>query len=69
MTGLCDAVIAWLPTMRKAAPSVPVISFQGFMDEVRSAVNPLASETHFTILLDQLQLLGEVCLFYVDSRD
>ncbi|XP_054286268.1 death-associated protein kinase 1-like [Macrosteles quadrilineatus] len=60
MTGFCEAVRSWLPTLRKSAQSFPVVSWDSFVDAVRAQVNPLADSQHFSELLTQLQHMGEV---------
>jgi hypothetical protein len=37
-----------------------VLSWQEFVDYVRAKVNPLAGEEHLRLLVEQLQLTGEV---------
>ena len=60
MSGFCEAVLAWLPSLRKSAVSFPVVSWDAFVETVRSQINPLASQDHFRELLIQLQHMGEV---------
>lgn len=62
MTGFCEAVLSWLPSLRKAAESVPVMTWESFIDEARLQVNPLAGYDHFHLLLSQLQQMGEIIL-------
>ncbi|BES87718.1 Death-associated protein kinase [Nesidiocoris tenuis] len=62
MTGFCEAVVSWLPTLRKTAESVPVMTWDAFIEEIRAQVNPLANHEHFSILFSQLELMGEVLL-------
>ncbi|XP_046679554.1 death-associated protein kinase dapk-1-like [Homalodisca vitripennis] len=67
MTGFCEAVRSWLPSLRKSAQSFPVVSWDGFVDAVRAQVNPLADQKHFSELLTQLQHMGEV--IYLKSAE
>lgn len=60
MTGFCEAIVSWLPTLRKSAESVPVMTWEAFVDEARAQVNPLASSDHFQMLFTQLEQMGEV---------
>uniref|UniRef100_A0A1B6DYK5 Roc domain-containing protein n=2 Tax=Clastoptera arizonana TaxID=38151 RepID=A0A1B6DYK5_9HEMI len=60
MTGFCEAVLAWLPSLRKSAQCFPVVSWEGFMDTIRLQINPLAGEENFRELLTQLQHMGEI---------
>uniref|UniRef100_A0A0A9YKM0 Death-associated protein kinase 1 n=1 Tax=Lygus hesperus TaxID=30085 RepID=A0A0A9YKM0_LYGHE len=62
MTGFCEAVVQWLPSLRKSAESIPVMSWEAFIDEARDQVNPLANHDHFSILFSQLEQMGEVIL-------
>lgn len=62
MTGFCEAVLSWLPSLRKAAESVPVMTWGSFVEECRLQVNPLAGYDHFHLLLSQLQQMGEVII-------
>lgn len=60
MTGFCNAVLAWLPTLRKSSSTFPVLSWEAFVDMARTQVNPLASDIHMRELLSQLLHMGEV---------
>ncbi|KAL1139815.1 hypothetical protein AAG570_006792 [Ranatra chinensis] len=60
MSGFCEAVLSWLPSLRKFADSVPVMTWETFIEEVRNQVNPLAGEDHFRDLLSQLEHMGEI---------
>uniref|UniRef100_A0A023EZ51 Putative serine/threonine protein kinase n=1 Tax=Triatoma infestans TaxID=30076 RepID=A0A023EZ51_TRIIF len=62
MTGFCEAIVSWLPSLRKSAESVPVMTWEAFVDEARVQVNPLASSDHFQMLFTQLEQMGEIIL-------
>ncbi|KAL3866656.1 hypothetical protein ACJMK2_043939 [Sinanodonta woodiana] len=65
-SGLLESVICQLPSWRRSSSSFPVLSWQQFMDHLRSKVNPLAGEEHLKTLVQQLQLCGEVV--YLESE-
>ena len=67
MTGFCEAILSWLPSLRKAAESVPVMTWESFIEEARTQVNPLAGYDHFNLLLTQLQQMGEVALIILNK--
>jgi death-associated protein kinase len=50
-----------LPSWRRSSSSYPVLSWQQFIEFVRSKVNPLVGENHIKHLVEQLQIIGEVC--------
>ncbi|XP_064646952.1 death-associated protein kinase 1-like isoform X2 [Lineus longissimus] len=65
VNGFLEAVIEKLPSWRRFAPTFPVLSAQEFVENVRSRVNPLASEEHMKELMQQLQTMGEI--IYIES--
>ena len=50
-----------LPSWRRSSSSYPVLTWQQFVEFVRSKVNPLVCENHIKHLVEQLQMVGEVC--------
>ena len=58
--GLLEATVAQLPTWRRENHIYPVLTWPLFAEAVRSKVNPLASDDHIKLLVEQLQLMGEV---------
>ena len=60
-----DAMVAQLASWRRSSSSFPVLSWQQFVEYVRSKVNPLAGDDHMKQLVKQLQLTGEVIQFVI----
>lgn len=60
-TGFLEGVVNWLPGVRRNLAAFPVVPCFTFVDLVRCNVNPLAGEEHMKELIQQLQLMGEVC--------
>jgi hypothetical protein len=58
-----EGVVNWLPSIRRNSANFPVVPWFTFVDLVHSNVNPLAGEEHMKELMQQLQLMGEVCVF------
>ena len=56
-------MVTQLTSWRRSSSSFPVLSWQQFVDHVRSKVNPLAGDDHMKLLVQQLQLSGEVCMY------
>lgn len=65
-SGLLDATLIQLPIWRRENHVCPVLTWPHFTDTVRSKVNPLASDEHIKLLVEQLQLMGEVA--YLESE-
>ncbi|XP_070176153.1 death-associated protein kinase 1-like isoform X2 [Littorina saxatilis] len=65
-TGLLDATVLQLPVWRRENHIYPVLTWPQLSDAVRSKVNPLAADDHIKILVEQLQLMGEVV--YLESE-
>jgi len=61
-TGFLEGVVNWLPGVRRNLAAFPVVPCFTFVDLVRCNVNPLAGEEHMKELIQQLQLMGEVCM-------
>ncbi|GFY70938.1 death-associated protein kinase dapk-1, partial [Trichonephila inaurata madagascariensis] len=62
-TGFLEAVCTQLASSwRKSRSCFPVIPWKEFIDLVHSEVNPLAGEEHMKELIQQLQIMGEVCI-------
>ncbi|XP_076443488.1 death-associated protein kinase dapk-1-like isoform X2 [Babylonia areolata] len=64
--GLLEATLLQLPTWRKESSAYPVLTWPDFTETIRSKVNPLASNDHMKLLVEQLQLMGEVV--YLESE-
>ncbi|KAK3098350.1 hypothetical protein FSP39_018671 [Pinctada imbricata] len=64
--GFLEAMATQLSSWRRSSSSFPVLPWQQFVDYVRSKVNPLASDDHLKLLIEQLQLMGEIV--YLDSE-
>ncbi|XP_014251310.1 death-associated protein kinase 1-like isoform X2 [Cimex lectularius] len=62
MNGFTEAIVSWLPMLRKSAESIPVMTWEAFIAEARNQVNPLASNDHFSILFSHLEQMGEVII-------
>lgn len=60
-TGFLAGVVNWLPVIRRNSATFPVVPWFTFVDLVHCNVNPLAGEEHMKELIQQLQLMGEVC--------
>ena len=55
-----------IPLWRERNQTYPSFTWAQFIDSVRSKVNPLASDSHIQLLVQQLQLIGEVwCPLYI----
>ena len=52
--------MAQLPIWRRENHIYPVLTWPLFAEAIRSKVNPLASDDHIKLLVEQLQLMGEV---------
>ena len=61
-TRFLESLVGYLPEWRKALSPLPVILWQDFMGHVRENLNPLAADDHMKEVIQQLQLMGEVCL-------
>lgn len=59
-TGLLEATLTWLLTLRKEREFFPVLTRHCFADMLRSQVNLLASDEHIRELLLNLHNFGEV---------
>ncbi|XP_050423467.1 death-associated protein kinase 1-like [Adelges cooleyi] len=60
MNGFCEAVLNFLPKLRRIAHPFPVLSWKTFCDTIHLEVNPLATSQHLEMLLVQLQNHGEI---------
>ncbi|XP_059474229.1 death-associated protein kinase 1-like isoform X2 [Neocloeon triangulifer] len=58
-SGLLDATLKWLQGWRRAHSGLPVAQWAGFVQLVRTNVNPLTGEEHLKELLHQLCYMGE----------
>lgn len=62
--GLLESCVQYLVGLRKQVAHFPVITWPHFTTLVRNDVNPLAGDSHCRQLIQQLQLIGEVPLFF-----
>ena len=60
--GFLDVVSSKIPEWVQGS-QFPVFTWQQFVDQVRSKVNPLCSEDHLKDLIQELQYIGEVSPF------
>lgn len=65
--GFLDAMVAQLPSWRRSSSSFPVLSWTQFVEYVRAKINPLAGDDHMKILVEELQLIGEIVYLECDS--
>ena len=60
--GILDATLSTLPDWRRVLAGFPVVSWNTFVEYIRTRVNILATEEHLRELVNQLHFLGEVSL-------
>ncbi|XP_033750474.1 death-associated protein kinase 1-like isoform X3 [Pecten maximus] len=65
--GFLDAMVAQLPSWRRSSSSFPVLSWTQFVEYVRAKINPLAGDDHMKILVEELQLIGEIVYLECDT--
>ncbi|CAF1135873.1 unnamed protein product, partial [Didymodactylos carnosus] len=58
-----------LQQWRKTYASFPVMSWTRFVENIRTELNPLASDEHMQELVHQLQLMGEILYLEGDPQD
>ncbi|XP_045156397.2 death-associated protein kinase 1-like isoform X1 [Mercenaria mercenaria] len=68
-SGFLEAMLMTLPSWRRSSSSYPVLSWQQFIEFVRSKVNPLVGENHIKHLVEQLQIIGEIVYLEKDSGE
>ncbi|GFR67449.1 death-associated protein kinase 1 [Elysia marginata] len=67
--GFVTAVVGQLPEWRRTLQAYPVLGWPQFCEQVRSCVNPLASDEDVKLLDRQLQFMGEVVYLHSHSTD
>ncbi|KAG8176353.1 hypothetical protein JTE90_006143, partial [Oedothorax gibbosus] len=68
-TGFLESMLVHLQKWRQGSTHFPVMSHQQFSDLVHSQVNPLASTEHIRVMIDQLQLIGELLFLKLETQD
>ncbi|XP_035212184.1 death-associated protein kinase dapk-1-like [Stegodyphus dumicola] len=68
-TGFLEAMLVHLQKWRQSSTHFPVMSHQQFCDLVHSQVNPLANIEHIKVMIDQLQLMGELLFLRLETQD
>lgn len=63
-TGLLEASLGWMATLRKEREFFPVLCREEFSELLRTQVNLLASDEHIRDLLNHLHNFGEVSLLF-----
>ncbi|KFM70353.1 Death-associated protein kinase 1, partial [Stegodyphus mimosarum] len=68
-TGFLEAMLVHLQKWRQSTTHFPVMSHQQFCDLVHSQVNPLSNIEHIKVMIDQLQLMGELLFLRLETQD
>ncbi|GIY19026.1 death-associated protein kinase dapk-1 [Caerostris darwini] len=68
-TGFLEAMLIHLQRWRQSSTHFPVMSHQQFCDLVHSQVNPLATTEHIKVMVEQLQLMGELLFLRLETQD
>ncbi|PRD35495.1 UNVERIFIED_CONTAM: dapk-1 [Trichonephila clavipes] len=62
-------MLVHLQRWRQSSTHFPVMSHQQFCDLVHTQVNPLATTEHIKVMVEQLQLMGELLFLRLETQD